>query len=111
MSTPARLVRLKCPNCAAYHWVIDCDFPGEGTPWLDLPYEARTYACPHCSREGKGHQVQEKSPPEFFVQPHNMYPMDPQDFEKWVAILREHFSDHPKLADYGTKWFAGKQKE
>ena len=46
MSTPARLVRLKCPNCAECQWVIDCDFPGEGTPWLDPPYQARTYTCP-----------------------------------------------------------------
>jgi hypothetical protein len=102
MSTPARLVRLKCPNCAASHWVIDCDFPGEGTPWLDLPYEKRTYPCPHCCRDSAGHQVKEKSPPEFFVQPHELYPIAPQEFEKWLAILREHFPDNSMLADVGA---------
>jgi hypothetical protein len=90
--------------------VIDCDFPGEGTPWLDLPYEKRSYVCPHCRCHAAGHQVQEKSPPEFFLQPHTIYPMAPQEFEKWLAILREHFSDHPMLADVGTKWYPGKPR-
>jgi len=108
--TPARLVKLKCPSCSASHWVIDCDFPGESTPSLDLPYEARSYECPHCGFNEKGYIVEEGSPPEFFLQPHDMYPMEPREFEKWVAIFREHFPGHPTLADFGTKWYAGKRR-
>jgi hypothetical protein len=110
MSTPARLVRLSCPNCAVCHWVIDCDFPGEGMPELDLPFEKRTYACPHCSCNSTGHQVQEKSPPEFFLQPHEMYPTTSQEFEKWLAVLQEYFPGHPMLADAGTKWYPGRKR-
>ncbi len=110
MSTPARLVRLSCPNCAASHWVIDCDFPGESTPWIDLPYEKQAYACPYCGRESTGHQVQEKSPPEFFLQPHNMYPMAPQEFGKWLVILREHFPDNRMLTQLGISWYPGKPR-
>ena len=29
MSTPARLIELQCPRCAARHWTIDCDYRGE----------------------------------------------------------------------------------
>ena|SRR5215467_7163540 len=108
MSTPPRLVRLKCPKCASDHWVIDFDFPGEGTTEFDPAYEERIYACPHCGFEGAGYQVQQQSPPEFFLQPHLMYPMRKKEFEKWVAILREHFPDHAMLADYGKTWKPGR---
>ena len=47
-------------------------------------------------------RFKEKSPPEFFVQPHELYPIAPQEFEKWLAILREHFPDNSMLADVGA---------
>ena len=110
MSTPPRLVRVKCPNCAASHWVVNCDFPGEGTPWLDLPYEARTYQCPHCGNTGAGYQVQEKSPAEFLMQPHEMYPMGEEEFDEWVGVFHQNFPDCPKSAEYGKPWDPEKQR-
>jgi len=39
-----------------------------------MPYEEREYACPKCAHHGLGHRVLQKSPPQFFLQPHPNYP-------------------------------------
>ena len=99
--TPPRMVELQCPKCRGRYWVIDSDFRGEsGT---DLPYEEREYACSTCSNRSVGHRVLQKSPPEFFLQPHRMYPMSQADFNYWHGILKQHFPDHPHLKDAGWR--------
>ena len=35
-----------------------------------------------------------------------MYPMSERQFNRWVAVLREHFPDHPSLRNLGTEWYA-----
>jgi hypothetical protein len=39
-----------------------------------------------------------------------MYPMTPEEFDKWIALLREHFPDHAMLADVGGSWYPGKRR-
>ena len=72
---------------------------------VDVSYGERTYTCPHCRNIGTGHIVLQKSPPEFFLQPHRMYPMKRVEFDHWVAILRQHFPDHPSLRDVNREWY------
>jgi hypothetical protein len=91
----------------ATHWDIDADFRGESEP-NEPTYEERPYSCPHCGKTGVGYQVQEKSPPEFFLQPHQMYPMDEKEFDHWLAILRTHFPTHPILASLWRSWYPSK---
>jgi hypothetical protein len=101
--TPPRMVELQCPVCKHQHWVIDSDFRGESEP--DIPREEREYVCPKCAHRGIGHRVLQKSPPEFFIQPHRMYPMTQSDFDRWHKILKQHFPGHPRLHDSG--WHPG----
>ena len=68
---------------------------------INLPYERRVYSCSHCRTTGADWKLIRQSPPEFFLQPHEMYPMSQSEFDRWVAILREHFPDHPSLHDQG----------
>jgi hypothetical protein len=108
--TPPRLVQLKCPRCGAASWRIDCDFRGSeifGKP--ELSYEERTYECPTCRVSGAGYTVLDKSPAEFFLQPHRMYPMERKEFDRWVAVLREHIPDYPLLSRLGTTWYPGRR--
>ena len=109
MSTPVRLVELQCPGCSAKHWEMDCDF--HGTDGAVVPYRTRHYRCPLCGVEGEGFRVQRKSPPEFFLQPHQMYPMSQTDFDFWVEIVKTHFPDHPLLAKLATEWYPQQQVE
>jgi hypothetical protein len=100
--TPPRLVQIECPICQTKHWEIDADFRGE--PLAGLPakvYVEREYRCYKCLYHGTGYHVIQKSPPEFLLQPHPMYPMTQADFDHWVAILRENFPDHPQLKELG----------
>jgi len=63
MATPVRLVKLKCPRCAASHWVVDNDFRGLGLlGQRELDYDERAYHCPQCGEGGSGFQVQKKTP-------------------------------------------------
>ena len=39
-----------------------------------------------------------------------MYPMESEEFEKWLAILREHFPDNGMLPEFGTNWYPGKPR-
>ena len=66
-----------------------------------LPYEQRVYSCRGCSNTGPDWTLKQQAPPEFLLQPHDMYPMTQADFNHWVAILKAHFPDHPCLADLG----------
>ena len=101
--TPPRMVELQCPMCEGRHWLIDADFRGIfGT---DLPYEERDYVCSKCAYCGPGHRVLQKSPPEFFLQPHPLYPMTQQDFDHWHKILKQHFPDNVLLKD--SRWRPG----
>ena len=86
------LVQLQCPECSAQFWVIDYDYIGPLTP-------ERVYTCTSCGRVGVGHAVIQIAPPQFLLQPHDHFPMTLQEFEHWVAILRENFPDHPLLQD------------
>lgn len=72
---------------------------------VELSYPEREYFCPHCKRTGSGNAVLQKSPPEFFLQPHPLYPMNESNFAHWVKILRQNFPDHPMLADVYKTWY------
>jgi hypothetical protein len=98
--TPGRLTELQCPNCRRATWVIDSDF--RGIDGVMLPYDKRRYACPHCRHDGSGWILERQSPPEFLLQPHDLYPMTRTAFDYWVRILRARFPDHPHLARLGT---------
>jgi hypothetical protein len=103
--TPPRLVELECPICHTKHWEIDRDYTGLG--WFGRrakSYEERKYGCHKCGYQGSGYQVLQKSPPQFFLQPHPMHPMTQADFDRWVAILRENFPDHPQLKELGNSF-------
>ncbi|MFN7918115.1 MAG: hypothetical protein U0Q55_22410 [Vicinamibacterales bacterium] len=110
--TPPRMVELECPSCHRVHWTIDADFHGK---WIvgesERPYEARQYNCPHCASGHIGFRVLRKAPPEFFLQPHSMYPMSVADFAFWLEICREAFPDHHKLRSLGVYWYPGSDHE
>ncbi len=100
--TPARLNELSCPTCGQASWTIDSDY--RGMDGVMLPYEEREYSCRLCSSTGPGWTLIRQSPPEFLLQPHDMYPMTHADFDHWVAILEANFPDHPLLADLGRRF-------
>jgi hypothetical protein len=97
--TPPRLVQLKCPNCAAIHWTVDSDY--RGTDGIYIDYSERAYQCPGCRYSGTGYNDLQKSPPEFFLQPHPMYPMSQKNFDYWADILKSHVPDHPIIERLG----------
>ena len=99
MATPPGLVQLRCPTCHADHWEIDHDYRSWNDP---TTYFEREYTCPVCGTQRRGFRTREMSPENLFLQPTMM----PQEFEKWVALVREHFPDHPLLARLGIDWFA-----
>jgi hypothetical protein len=59
-----------------------------------------------CAHRGIGHRVLQKPPPEFFLQPHPLYPMTQEDFDRWHKLLKQHFPDHPKLNN--PRWYPGR---
>ncbi len=101
--TPGRLTQIQCPECHKTSWIIDSDY--RGMDGVFLPYADRLYACPGCGRSGAGWTLKRQSPPEFFLQPHDMYPMTHDAFDYWVSILRANFPDHPHLASLGRSFF------
>jgi len=108
MATPPRMVELKCPNCKCPHWEIDHDFRGThllGRP--ELSYGERSYSCPHCTATIAGYRVLRRSPPEFFLQPHGMYPMSVGNFAHWLALFREAFPEDDRLRSLGVFWYPG----
>ena len=61
MATPVRLVKLKCPRCAASHWVVDNDFRGLGLlGHRELDYDERAYHCPQCGKEDQASRFRRK---------------------------------------------------
>jgi hypothetical protein len=68
-------------------------------------YAERAYACRGCGVEGTGWQVLQQAPPEFLLQPHDMYPMTQAEFDRWVGVLRAHFPRHPRLSELGTTFY------
>lgn len=103
MSTPERMVQLRCPCCQSLQWTIDFDYRrdlGE-----ELSYNEREYTCPKCKKTSSGYTVLQKSPPEFFLQPHQLYPMSQKDFDHWLGIYREHFPDDPLMKRAYQDWY------
>lgn len=100
--TPPRLIELACPGCDGRVWTIDSDV--RGIDGVRAAFETEPYSCAVCSRRGGGWRVVQASPPAFFLQPHRLYPMTQDEFDYWVARLREHFPDSPKLASAGGSW-------
>ena len=97
------MIELRCPSCRTIHWEIDHDYRGL-LGEKGLSYCKRMYFCPHCQKTLSGYAVLQKSPPEFFLQPHSLYPMNRTDFDYWVAVLRQHFPDHPNLSNFDKTW-------
>jgi hypothetical protein len=60
-------------------------------------FGAAAYPCATCGRRGAGWRLLQTSPPAFFLQPHRLYPMTQDEFDYWVARLREHYPEHPTL--------------
>src|SRR5690242_4864940 len=104
--TPARMVELRCPACRRSRWVIDHDFRFMGEP--EPGYPDRLYACTRCHHEGGGYEVLQKSPPEFFLQPHPLYKMSNSDFEYWARIFVENFPDNPMRNRLYKSWSPSK---
>jgi hypothetical protein len=103
--TPPRLIEFACPSCKAIHWEIDSDYRGADlVGQKELSYPEREYSCPACKRKQAGWRMMRASPPEFFLQPHPMYPMSRRAFAYWAQILREEFPDHPLTAKLGTQF-------
>lgn len=108
MATPPRMVELECPNCRCAHWEIDRDFRGAhlgGQP--ELSYSERSYRCPGCKATMVGYRVLQRSPSEFFLQPHAMYPMSVEDFARWLAVFRQAFPSDDRLRSVGVFWYPG----
>jgi len=68
----------------------------------EVSYDERRYECPPCGFAGSGYEVLQKSPAEFLIQPHRMYPMTLAEFDRWAAILKAHFPGHGLLAELGS---------
>ena len=106
MATPPRLSEIECPNCHRTHRIIDSDYRGADLfDGVELPYAERPYDCPHCGNALTGWTIGQQSFEIFLLQPHNLYPMTHEEFDHWVAILRTHFPDDPRLARLGKTWF------
>jgi predicted RNA-binding Zn-ribbon protein involved in translation (DUF1610 family) len=103
--TPPRLVELECPGCGAGHWRIDSDaHGGDLSVCPDVGYGQREYACPRCGGRATGWSVMQLSPPEFLLQPHDMYPMTRRAFAYWAGILRTELPDHPLVPEIGRRF-------
>ena len=102
------MVELLCPQCARVHWEIDSDHRGIGGGFIQ--YSQREYTCPACTRHGANYRLLGKSPPEFFYQPHDLYPMTIGEFATWLAIYREHFPNGELLGTVGITWYPGRRR-
>jgi hypothetical protein len=100
--TPGRVTELRCPGCQQVSWIIDSDYRGMDGEMI--PYGERPYACARCRHDGPRWTLGQQSPPEFLLQPHDLYPMTQAAFEYWVEILRTHFPSHPALSGLGTSF-------
>jgi hypothetical protein len=109
MATPPRLTELKCPQCSEVHWEIDHDY--RGMCGEEEPYESRVYGCPHCLARLPGFEVLRQSPPEFLLQPHDLYPMTRKEFNYWLEILKAEFPDHPMSSESSRKFYPRSPKQ
>ncbi len=110
--TPRRLTEITCPECHRTKWIIDSDYRGANLAGgIELGYSERHYSCADCGIEGTGWSVGQQSPPEFLLQPHNMYPMTQSDFDHWVTILRANFPNDWRLAELGRSFFPRSPEE
>lgn len=76
MATPVRLVQLQCPRCSSTHWVVDNDFRGSSLfGERELDYDERVYECPQCGENGRGFQVQRKTPVALTLRAHWLFEM------------------------------------
>src|SRR6187549_3012156 len=101
--TPPRLNEVQCPGCQRTSWVIDSD--DQGMDDIHLPYDQRSYACPHCGKNGRGWTLLQESPIAFLLQPSDRDPMTQAEFDHWVNILRTNFPDASILTGLGTTFF------
>jgi hypothetical protein len=46
----------------------------------------------------------EQSPPEFLLQPHQLYPMTQAAFDYWTTVLQTHFPTHPLVDEVGRRF-------
>lgn len=108
MATPIRLVLLEFPHCGATSCIYHTDHTGRpgGDNFLEIG-DRPGGSCAKCGSEA-GLTVKEQAPPAFFLQPHDLYPMSQVEFDYWVAVLREHRPEDPKLQELGTTWYAGR---
>jgi hypothetical protein len=74
---------------------------------VERDYPDGVYSCPGCGADGSGWVVQDKSPSEFLLQSHDLYPMSLRDFKKWLGVLTTHFSQHRALERLGISWYPG----
>lgn len=99
------MVELRCPSCRTSHWEIDHGYRGAHLlGQKELSYSERMYFCPHCQVTLSGYAVLQKSPPKFFLQPHPLYPMNRNEFDYWITVLRQYFPDYPNLSDLDKTW-------
>ena len=74
--TPPRLTELECPECHTTKWIIDSDYQGADLfGGIELAYSERVYSCSVCDTDQIGWLVRQQAPPEFLLQPHDLYPM------------------------------------
>jgi hypothetical protein len=103
------MVELECPRHRHHQWVIDHDVRGsELLGQRELSYQERTYECAACGEASTGYRVLQQSPPEFFLQPHALYPMTTREFARWLAVFRAQFPTHERLKSVGVSWYPGK---
>ncbi len=111
MPTPPRLVELQCPGCQRSHWEIDHDCRAAKLVGdRELSYGERTYRCPLCDAPRTGYQVLQQSPPAFFLQPHDLYPMSVAEFGRWLAVFRMQFPKAETLKAVGISWYPGRRR-
>jgi hypothetical protein len=104
--TPPRLTEIECPSCHKAHWIIDSDYRGADlVGGIEETHPERIYRCPACGDARAGWAIRQQSPPEFLLQPHDMYPMTHAQFDYWVAVLRAQFPGHPILRNVGSTFF------
>src|SRR5262249_10144319 len=102
-------VLLECPRCRATSCIYHTDHTGGpgGDNYLNIGDRAGG-SCSKCGPEAPL-TVKQQAPPAFFVQPHDLYPMSQEEFDYWVAVLREHHPEDRKLQDLGKTWYAGRR--
>lgn len=110
--TPPRLIELACPACDGHYWVIDSDYRGgDMFGGKELSYPERSYTCRHCGETHTNQTILQKGPPEFFLQPHDLYPMSVADFNHWYAIFAAHFPDDERQERLGIAWYPGPRRD